>query len=255
MTFAPDLWNLVLHMDFSADGKGYFILVGTGMVDIGICLVVLARNKASQVPNAGPLLCTVFNRLVIVNAFSITFYIQGILNARFAAMISALDTTLAILTYVIWTKETADASISKFFQDIWSTINPFSSKAPRFAMFQLLGFIGVVVSLTAPSILISTGVVPSSIVGRHAEGLFRAYFAVLTIHTLFHILAAGSQNDSYPIGAVFYRLTCNVPVYIVLTFFSQIPLKLAMVLLMYDAIFIASTIMIFSGQNFIKVAP
>ena len=255
MAFAPDLWNMIVHMDFSADGKGYFILMGSGIVDIGICLVVLARNRTSQIPNAGPLLCTVFNRLVIVNAFLITFYTLEILNARFAAMFSALDSTLAILTYVIWKKETADASLSKFFQDIWSVVNPFSSKAPRFAMFQFLGFIHVFVSLTAPSILISTSVVPSGILGRHAEGLFRAYFAVLTIHALIHYLAAGSQNYSYPIGAVFYRLTWDIPVYIVLGYLSEIPLKLVMGLVMYDMIFIVSTIMIFATQNFIKVAP
>ena len=255
MIIAPDLWNMVLQMDFGADGKGYFILFGSGLVDIGICLVVLARNKASQVPNAGPLIGTVFNRLVIVNAFVITFYTQGIANARLAAMMSTLDSTLAILTYVIWAKETVGASLNKFFQDIWSTINPLSSKAPRFTMFYLLGVVHLVVSLAAPSILISTNVVPISIVGRHAEGLFRGYCVTKTVHALFHMLAAGSQNDSYPIAAVFYRLICDVPVCIVLGFFSLIPFKLAIVLVMYDVIFVATTIMIFSGQSFAKVAP
>ena len=248
MIIAPDLWNMVLQMDFGADGKGYFILFGSGLVDIGICLVVLARNKASQVPNAGPLICTVFNRLVIANAFIITFYTQGIFNLRFAAMMSPLDSTLSILTYVIWANETVDASLNKFFQDIWSTINPVSSKAPRFTMLYLFGVVHLVFSLAAPSMLISTGLVPSSIVGRHAEGLFRAYFVIRTFLALIHMLAAGSQNDSYPIAAMFYRLICDVPVCIVLGFFSLMPLKLAMVLVFYDVIFIAS-------QKVFKVAP
>jgi hypothetical protein len=252
MTFAPDLWNMILHMDFGAGGRGFFILVGSGIVDIALCLVVLARNKASQVPNAGPLLGTVFNRLVLVNGLSIVLYSQGILNARFAGMISALDSTLAIVTYVIWAEENTDSSLIKFFQHIWSAISPFSLRPHQYAIFQLLGFVQLIVNLTAPSILLSSGIVPSSIVGRHAEGLFRAYFAIVLFHALFHILAAGSQNDSYPIASVFYRLTWNIPVFLVLGLTAQISAELAKILVMYDVMFIAVTITIFTRGNHSK---
>ena len=252
MTFAPDAWNMFLKMDFGAGGRAYFILVGSGMVVIGLCIVVLARNEASQVPNAGPLLGTVFNRLVIVNGFSIRFYIQGILNARFSGMISLLDSTLAIITYVIWARETPDASLIKFFQDIWSTINLFSPRPPRYLIFQLLGCGQIIVCLMAPSILLSSGIVPSSIEGRHAEGLFRAYFVIVLVHALFHVLAAGSQNDSYPIAAVFYRLIWNIPVFLFLGFTAQIPPQLAQILVIYDITFIVLTIMIFPRRSYFK---
>ncbi|CAB4001785.1 Hypothetical predicted protein [Paramuricea clavata] len=236
MTFAPDLWNMILHMDFGAGGRGFFILVGSGMVDIGLCLVVLARNKASQVPNAGPLLVTVFNRLVLVNGVLIVLYSQGILNARFAGMISALDSTLAIVTYVIWAEENTDSSLIKFFQHIWSAISRFSLRPHQYAIFQLLGFVQLIVSLTAPSILLSSGIVPSSIVGRHAEGLFRVYFVIVLFHALFHVLAADSQN--YAIASVFYRLTWNIPVFLVLGLTAQISAELAKTFVMYDVMFI-----------------
>jgi hypothetical protein len=252
MTFAPNHWNMVLNMDFGAGGRGFFILVSSAIADIGICVMALARNKASQVPNAGPLLTTVFSRLVMANGGLIALYSQGILNARFAGALSTHDSILAIITYVIWARENTDASLTKFFQDIWRTITPFCPRPPRYAIFQLLGFVQIIVSLMAPSILLSSGIVPSSIEGRHAEGLLRVYFSLVVAHALFHILAAGSQNQSYPIASVFYRLTWNIPVFLVLWFTAQIPAQLAKILIMYDVTFIASTITIFARGNHLK---
>lgn len=215
-------------------------------------MAVLARNKASQMPNAGPILGTVVNRLVLVNAYALKFYTEGILNARFAGMISALDSTLAIILYVIWSRENTDASLSKFFQDIWSTINPFSQRPPQYQAFLLLSYAQAALGSVAPSILLASGIVPSAVVGRHAEGLFRAYFFIRTIIALFQVFAAGSQNDSYPIVSEFHRLVFNIPVFLALCFSSQIPVGLATILIIYDLIQITLTIIIFAKGDHSK---
>ncbi|XP_028399779.1 uncharacterized protein LOC114523130 [Dendronephthya gigantea] len=249
MALAPDLWNIVLRLDFGAGGRGFFILVALGLFDIGLCMIVLARNKGSQEPNAGPILGTVFNRLVLVNVYALKFYTEGILNARFAGMMSALDSTLAVIIYVIWSRENTDASLSKFFQDLWSTINPFSQRPPQYQSFLLLGYAQAALDFVAPSILLASGIAPSAVVGRHAEGLFRAFFVIRSIIAFFQVFAAGSQNDSYPIVSVFHRLACNIPVFLALCFSSQIPVGLGTILVIYDLMQIALTIFIANADH------
>ena len=251
MTLAPHLWIMALQLDVGIGGKEYFILNGSGLVVIGFCVIVLARNKASQIPNAGPILTTVFNRVVIVNSFLIRFYTQGIINARFALLFSILDSSLAFITYGIWSRENKHGSLVQFFKDIWSTLNPVAQKQPRFLVFQALGLVQLIVSLAAPSIIMSKGIVPN-FQGSHTLGLFRTTFTIYTVHALLHILIAGSQNDSFPIASVLYRLTWNIPVLLVLGFVSQIPVGLVKLLVIYDMVCVGLTILIFAGGNHVK---
>ncbi|CAB3992116.1 Hypothetical predicted protein [Paramuricea clavata] len=253
MTFTPGLWNMAVLLDVAAGGRGYFILAGAGLVDIGLCYVVLSRNKSSQIPNHGPLLGTVVSRLLIINAILITFYTQGIINARFGLMFSILDSTLSIQTYIIWSRENKDASFMKFLQEIWSTVNPFSAKPPPYMIFQALGFAQFFMSFTATSILMSSGVVPSTIQGSHTEGLLRSYFVTMAVHAVLQILASGARNDSFPIASVFYRVIWNIPVFFLLAMTSQIPRGLANILIIYDVMFIVVTVVLFAREHRVKM--
>ncbi len=253
MTLAPQLWIMALQLDVGIGGKEYFILNGSGLVVIGFCEIVLARNKASQVPNAGPIFGIIFVRVVIVNGFLIRFHTQGIISARFALLFSILDSLLAFITYGIWARENKHGSLVQFFKDIWSTLNPVAQKQPRFVVFQALGLVQLFVSLVAPSIIMSKGIVPD-IQGSHTLGLFRTTFTIYTLHALLHILIAGSQNDSFPIASVLYRLTWNIPVLLVLGFVSQIPVGLVKLLVIYDMVFVGLTILIFARGNHVKTS-
>ncbi len=252
MTLAPGLWNMALHLDLTAGGRGYFILAGSGLVDIGLCYVVLSRNKSSQTPNHGPVLGTILSRLLLVNMVVMRFYTQRIINTRFALMFMMLDSTLSVLTYIIWSRENRNASFIKFLQDIWSTVNPFSQKPLSYKLFQALGFAQFITSFIAPSILMNSGVVPSTIQGRHADGLLRCYFFTMAVHAVLHILASGAQNDSFPIVSMFYRATWNIPVFFVLTITSQIPRGLSNNLIIYDIVFIIVTAVLFARQHRVK---
>ena len=253
MMLAPHFWIMALQLDVGIGGKEYFILIGAGLVVIGFCLIVLARNKASQTPNAGPILGTVFDRVVIVNGFLIRFYTQGIINARFTLLFSILDSSLSFITYGIWARDNKHGSLVQFFKDIWSTLNPVAQKQPRFLVFQALGLVQLIMSLAAPSVIMSKGIVPDhDIQGSHTLGLFRATFAMYTLHALIHIFAVGSQNDSFPIASVLYRLTWNIPVLLVLGYVSQVPVGLIKLLVIYDMVFVGLTILIFARGNHVK---
>ena len=157
MMFVPNIWIKALQLDIDARGKGYLILNGSNLLVIGVCMIVLARNKASQIPNSGPILGTIFDRLVIVNGMILQLYSQELINVRFALLFCTLDSSLSLITYAIWTREDKHGSLVQFFKYIWSALNPFAEKEPRFVMFQALGLVHLIVNLVAPSIIMSKG--------------------------------------------------------------------------------------------------
>ncbi|XP_028405429.1 uncharacterized protein LOC114527910 isoform X2 [Dendronephthya gigantea] len=252
MTFAPEFWNAVVKMDIPAGDMGYFILFGSGLVGIGLYYLVLSRHKSSQFPNHGPLLGTFPGRVLLVNVVLIWFYAKKIINARFALLIATLDSGLGILTYVIWSRETKDASFVKCYQDILSITIPSSQRPLRYTIFQALGYAQFIIFLLAPSILMNNGIVPSSIQGSHVEGLLRSFFFTLSVHGVLQIFASGSENDSFPIAAVCYRMMWNIPVYVFLWITSQIPQAFSNLLIMYDVMFIIITIAVFATGHRVK---
>ena len=242
---------MALQLDIEARNKGYLILNGSNLFLIGVCMIVLARNKASQIPNSGPILGTIFDRLVIVNGMILQFYTQELINVRFALLFCILDSSLSLVTYAIWSREDKHGSLVQFFKDMWSALNPFAEKQPRFVMFQALGLVHLIVSLGAPSIIMSKGIIPN-IEGRQTEGLFRTAFAMYLLHALIHIFASGSQNDSFPVASVLYRLTWSIPVLLVLGLTSQVPAGLAKFLIVYDVVFVGVTLLVFGRGNHVK---
>ena len=252
MTLVPGLWIMALQLDLPTRDRGYFTLVGSGLFGIGILYVVTSRNKSSQIPNHGSLLGTVLSRLLIVNAVLIQFYTQGMVNERFALMISILDSTLAAVTYIIWSREDKNASFMKFLQQVWSVVNPFSKNLPTYKIFQALGFAQFITSFFAPSILLNSGVVPGTIQGSHTEGMLKCYFFTMAVHAVLQILASGAQNDSFPIAYVFYRATWNIPVFFLLAMTSQIPRGLSNTIIIYDVICIIATVVLFARERRVK---
>ncbi|XP_028405427.1 uncharacterized protein LOC114527910 isoform X1 [Dendronephthya gigantea] len=246
LTFAPGFGNAIINLDLSPHDMGYFTLTGSGLTTIGFCYLVISRHKSSQIPNHSPLLGTVAGRLVLVNVVLIWFYAIKIINARFVLLITTLDSVLALQTYVIWSRETKDASFVKFCRDIWSTIIPSSQRPLRYTIFQALGYAQFFASFLAPLLLMTSGVVPSSIRGSHVEGLFRSFFFTMGVHAVLQILASGSQNDSFPMVAVCYRMMWNIPLFIFLSITSQIPRALSNLLIMYDVTFMIITMALFA---------
>ena len=252
MTLAPGVWIRILLLDLDAFGRGYFVLVGSGLAVIGSYYVVISRHKSSQIPNHGPLLGTIVSRLLLVNAVLIIFYIWRMINARFALMFGILDSTLAVITYIIWSMEYKSASFITLLQEAWSAVKLFSDKTPPYGILQVLGLVQFILGFTVPSLLMSSSVVPSNIEGSHVEGMFRCYFVTLALHAVLHILASGVQNDSLVIASIFYRVVWNIPVLFLLGILSQIPKALSSILIVYDAIFVIVIAVLFTRQHHFK---
>ena len=252
MTFVPGLWIIALQLDLPTRDRGYFTLVGSGLFGIGLFYVVNSRNKSSQIPHHGSLHGTVLSRLLIVNAVVIRFYTQGMINERFALMFSILDSTLAAVTYIIWSREDKNASFMKFLQQIWFVVNPFSKNLPTYKIFQALGYAQFISSFFAPSILLNSGVVPGTIQGSQAEGMLKCYFFTMAAHAVLQILASGAQNDSFPIAYVFYRAAWNIPVFFLLAMASQIPWGLSNTMIIYDVMCIIATVVLFARERRVK---
>lgn len=253
---APDLWNTIFGLDFSAGGRGYFILVGGGLVIIGFCLIVNSRGTPSQVPGHGAILATVFGRVVLVNWKLYSLYNKGLLTLRLVFAFSGLDSGLALITYAIWSREIEGASLKRFFEEIWAVVNPCPTpqRKPIYVIFQAIGYLQFVIgTAVAPKFLQSSGIVPMETFGTHAEGLLLIFLTMFSIHGWFHALAGGAGIHPFLIGAIFYRVAWNIPFFLFAGFTSKIEIGLAAVLVSFDAVYLVIvSILLFTGEARVK---
>ena len=238
---APDLWNIILGFDLeSVRGRGYFLLMGGGLMIIGFCFIVLSRHISSQVPRHAVILGTVLSRLILVNGKLFTLYNKGMITLAFALLFSALDTCLSLITYAIWSREIQGASLKRFFSEVWAVANscPNSQKSPVYMISQLMGYFQFIFGLAiAPSFLQSRGIVPKETFETQDGGLLLGFLTMLAIHGWFHALSSGASNHSFLMASLFYRVVWNIPYFLFLGFTSKIEIGLSKVLVSFDVVY------------------
>ena len=232
----PQLWRILLQLDFLGRTEGYLRLAGLGVVVIGFILVISARSN-HQDPKHGTILGSILSRVIFVDGILLMLVLRGMLPLSFALVFMCLDTSLAVITLVIWCRETQGASMSLFFQEMWLPILKFrgvTSGGPNAVIF----FVGVfqlffwLVFVIRPDI--AQNILQLDHFKGHSSGFLAALFFTLSIHGWYHVLNASTVNRSFVPGAVFYRLVFNVPVFIILFLVDQIERNLCLALLTFD---------------------
>lgn len=237
---APDPWNAIFGLGLSSWGRGYFYLVGGGLVISGFNLLVLSRDKSSQVPGHGAILVTVFMRLTVANVLLFIMYNKDFITLPFALTFAAIDSGFSLVTYTIWSHEVEGASLKQFFSEIWPVLNPcpVTKRERVYEIFRLLGVLQLVLGMIiGPSFLKSSGIVPKETFGTHDEGLLFATLMMYSMPGWYQILGGGASNQAFLIGALFYRVAWDIPYFLFLGFTSKIEIGLATVLVSFDGVF------------------
>ena len=147
------------------------------------------------------------------------------LPLSFALFFMVLDSFLALVTLVIWCRETEGASVSAFFREIFAPIS--QCRGPRtggsIAVVFCLGifqFFFWFVLMIRPDFAQQTFHLDSF--QGYSAGFLAAYFFLMTLHGECHVSGASNVNHCLSPAFVFYRILFNVPVLIVLFLVDQI---------------------------------
>lgn len=232
----PQLWKILLQLDFLGRTEGYLRLIGLGVLVIGFIVIISARSN-HQDPKHGAILGSVLSRVIYVNGFLLMLVLRNMLPLSFAVVFMGLDTLLPLITLVIWCRETQGASVGLFFREVFTGILKFrgltsgGSIAAIFVVgvFQLFFWLVFVIR---PDI--AQNILQLDDFQGHSIGFLAAVFFTLSIHGWYHVINASAVNRSIVPAAVFYRLVFNVPVLIILYLVDQIERNLCLTLLSFD---------------------
>ena len=233
----PQLMSRVFMMDLSGRyDTGYWRLNCGSLAVIGFLYIVTARSRPEVVGN-GALLGTVPERLFFVTSALVWLFRQSLVSLPFATAFGLLDSTLAIITYVIWSRNTPEASAMKCVGEIAKIMLPNLGPARKWSSnrLQIIGYLQMVISLTfmaKPEL--ARDAMGLNAFGSSSKGLVSLLFMQMTIIGWLHVLGGGDGNESCPIAAVFYRLVWSAPLISLLYYFDGIERGFALALGMAD---------------------
>ena len=235
----PQLWKLLLQLDFQGRTEGYLRLTGLGVLVIGFLLVIGSRSNLQGFKH-GPILGSVVGRLVHVNGVLLMLLLRGMLPISFAVVFMGLDTFLALVIIVIWSRETEGASVSLFIREailpIFKCIAVQSGAAMK-AIF----FVGIfqmffwLVFVIRPDV--AQNILQLDQFQGHSNGFLASVFFTLSLHGWIHVTNASAVNYPFISAALFYRVLLNVPALVILVLVDQIERNLCIVLLSCDMCF------------------
>ena len=250
----PQLWSILLQLDFLGRTEGYLRLVGLGVVIIGFLLVISARSNY-QDPIQAAILASIHSRCIGVNGVLLMVILRDMLPLSFALFFMCLDTSLSLITLVIWHRETEGASMSLFFRESLTPIlkcrgvSSGGSIAAVFfvGLFQLFFWLVFVIRPDIAQYLFKLDDFQG-----HSIGFLAAVFFTLSSHGFYLVGNANTVNHSIVPAAVFYRIVFNIPVLIILYLVDQIERNLCLALFGFD-VCVSIVILIFVAFSKKKV--
>lgn len=237
--FAPQLWKIIFQLELEGRSEGYLRLLSVGLIEIGFLLTVAARSN-HKIYRHQECLTSVLGRLLLVDAMLLMWILRNIMPLSFALSFMALDSSLALITLVIWCQETEGASVTSFFHEIFESLLQCRGLKGG-GSIAVIFFLGIPqfffwLLLAIDPDFAQTMFHLDSFQG-YSGGFLVGYFLLVSIHGLYHVVSANNVNHCLSRGFVFYRVFLNVPAFVILFLVDQIERNLFMVLLTADVVY------------------
>ena len=147
-----------------------------------------------------------------------------------------LDSSLALITLVIWVRNTDGASVILFFREVFLPILKLYAVTSGYSIAAVF-FIGIftmffwlVFTITPDT---AQNIFHLDQFQGHSGGFLACVFFTLSIHGWEHVTNASCVNHPFVPGAIFYRIVLNTPALIILYLADQIERNLFIVLLSF----------------------
>jgi len=236
----PQILNfLFFNMEGSGRDLDYMRICCMALAQIGFWYIVNGRS-CPRVEGNGAILGTVPERVFFISGALIWMYLQSLIPFSFAIAFTVLDSTLAIVTFIIWYQNTPGASLLQCLKEIVAVMLPVPFTPMRnlsSSCSQITGYGKLAVSLIFTFRTdIAQDVLGEAPCGEFAKGLISVYFMANTAIGWLEVIGSGNGNDASPIAAVFYRLAWNVPMFTVMYYFGRIEQGFAAAVVVMEAI-------------------
>ncbi|XP_068755937.1 uncharacterized protein [Montipora capricornis] len=227
----PQLWEVILQLESSGRSEGYLRLTGLGVLEIGFILVIAARSNL-QGPSHVSILGSIVGRLLYVNGILLMMILRKMIPVSFALVFMFLDSSLPLITLVIWSHETEGASVSLFIQDVFSPILNCRG-ATSGSSIAVIFFVGIFQLFFWLIFVIRPDIAHSILQLDQFQGSSNGYLATsfftMSILGWYHVINATAVNYPFVPAALFYRLSLNIPALVILVSLDQIERNLFMV--------------------------
>ena len=194
-------------------------------------------QSSDQSPRNGTILGTIFGRLVYVNGVLLMMVVRDMVPLSFALTFMILDSSLALITLVIWVHETEGASVILFFREVFSPILKLHGVTSGYSIAAVF-FIGIttmffwlVFTITPDT---AQNIFHLDEFQGHSGGFLACVFFTLSLHGWCHVTNTSCVNQPFVPGAIFYRIALSALVLLVLYLVDQIERNLFIVVLSFD---------------------
>ncbi|PFX11333.1 hypothetical protein AWC38_SpisGene24999 [Stylophora pistillata] len=219
-----ELLSAMLFMKLTGRDKLYWRITCALLTVIGFLYVVMARSRPLITGN-GAILGTVPERLFFVVPVLAWLCYQSLVSLPFAAAFSLLDSGFAIITYIIWYRNTPQASLKNCLVEIGKLMIPILGPEKKWAsnIVQIIGYLEIVISVT----LMAKPDIARELMGLDAfqgfsKGILSLFFMQVAVIGWLQVLGGGDGNEACPIAAVFYRIAWKVPFVSLMYYFNDL---------------------------------
>ena len=236
---APQLYNIILGLDYQRRSEGYIRLFRISLVDVGVIFVILGRSE-DKGSRYGTILISIFSRLLWVPITGVLLIVREMVPLSFVLLFMVLDPCLALVTLLIWLSEERGPLLGTFCEELLALLRACGRLKTRGSILIILScFIIGLIQLIFWYILVVRPDFAQTLFKLEqfegfASGYLSTFFYLISIHALYNVLCALNLNSCLPHGSIFYRVLLDQPVFLILFFLEQIERNLFLVLLCID---------------------
>lgn len=238
----PDHISKIFLIKITSQTTSYGRLAGNYLVGIGVFYITSARSSPRLVPVNRIILGTVFERLLFVNLSCLVIYLNHNGPLGLVASVMAMDTILAMISYILWAKETNTGTLTSIpwaFKKVLQLCLPqnFTTVHKSSSTVKLLGYTQI---FLGTAFLIRPDFVQNELdldpFDEHSKGILSFAFTCFAVIGWLHVLAGSGDTCLFSFMAVVYRVFFSIPVNCYLSYSNQIAPSFSMCFICFDAV-------------------
>lgn len=237
----PQLYNIILGLDYQGRSEGYIRLFGISLVDIGVIFVIPARSE-DKVSRCSTIFISRFSGLLWVPITGVLLIVREMVPLGFALPFMVLDPCLALVTSLIWLSEERGPLLRTFCEELLAPVraNVLLKTGGSILIILSCFIIGLIQLIFWYIFVLRPDFAQTLFKLEQFEGFASVYlstfFYLLSIHGLYHVLCALNLNSCLSPGSIFYRVLFDQPVFLILFLLDQIERNLFLAVLCIDVI-------------------
>ena len=234
---APELYRIILQLEYHGRSEGYIRLAGLGIMNIGFIFVIVARSNHKAYRH-GTIFASFLSRVIWVPITGLMLILRDMVPVAFAVLFIGLDASLSLGALIVWCWETDKPSFSAFFTELLSPFRECRGVKTSGSITTIF-IIGIIQAIFWYILVVRPDFAQKMLAleefqGFYASGYLAASFYLISVHGFYHALCANNANLCLAPLSCCYRVFLNFPVLLILFLVDQIERNLFLAILTFD---------------------